>query len=131
MEKDKLYKKCLSCLNKSGSLNELEIAQHIYGERIISSEQLYEVGDLIDELLTEKFITESTLLLHSDVTTDGHVIDEVRRRYSISISGLTYLRSSSNNRIFIWMTTNKQIIAIITSIVALSLTAIGLYLKYG
>lgn len=130
MDKEKLYTNTLRTLKSEDTLNEYELAKKIFKTERATSVQIRNSYEILDELLKKGLVNKKKLVKNSGTMDSGNVFETVDNRFSISLDGLTYLRSSTS-KIQSWITNNQIIIKIIVSIIALGLTGIGLYMKYG
>ena len=130
MDKEKLYTNALRTLKSEDTLNEYELANKLFKTERATSDQIRTTYDILEELLNKGLVNKKKLVKNSVTMDSGNVFETVDNRFSISIDGLTHLRSSTS-KIQSWITNNHIIIKIIVSIVALGLTATGLYFRYG
>lgn len=128
MNKSKLYIDVLKILKSTDTLNEYEIANKLFKTKRADHQQIRVSYELTEELLNKGYINKNKLVKSSSISEKtGNIFETIDNRFSITLDGLNYLKENGNS-FTTWITANKVTITILTTIIALILTAIKLFM---
>ncbi|WP_202857748.1 hypothetical protein [Fulvivirga marina] len=71
------------------------MANKLFKSKRVTSDQIRTTYDLLDELLNKGLVNKKKLVKDSVTMDSGNIFESVDNRFSISLDGLTHLKSSS------------------------------------